>query len=324
MTKSTGWPSCGARYFPATTPGLTNTNQMTKIKTQIKNITPAMAEKMLNEANTRTEKGEFLNRMISERRVRQLATAMNKGRWLVTHQGIALDTNGNLLDGQHRLWAVMRSGCTVPMAVTTGLPVGNRGNKTMDVLDIGKPRTVRTALHISHGYTHREAFVFAPATRYIASFVTKMAFTYTTQQCIDILGIYEPHIRAIMNHIANTQREGKMPIAILSFYHASNPEKASKFAESYYRGENLEAGDPAYAFAHYTANVKGRNTGAHTARAALVLAQCLYHHSLDQKMGQLKPSYAAMEWLIGLQPDNVAKIFDIISVMNFRIEKEYQ
>src|SRR5258706_8448145 len=110
-------------------------NQMNKIKTQMKSITPQWAEKVLNESNTRIERGEFLNRPISERAVRQMAAAMLKGQWVASHQGIAFDVKGNLMDGQHRLWAVVRSQCTIPMLVTTGLPVGNGVYKTMDILD---------------------------------------------------------------------------------------------------------------------------------------------------------------------------------------------
>ncbi|HSW45686.1 MAG TPA: ParB/RepB/Spo0J family partition protein [Phycisphaerae bacterium] len=38
-------------------------------------------------------------------------------------QGIAFDVNGVLQDGQHRLWAIALSGCTVPMNVTVNTPV---------------------------------------------------------------------------------------------------------------------------------------------------------------------------------------------------------
>ena len=39
-------------------------------------------------------------------------------RWKRTHQGIAIAPDGTVLDGQHRLFAVQRSGCTVPMNVS--------------------------------------------------------------------------------------------------------------------------------------------------------------------------------------------------------------
>jgi len=36
---------------------------------------------------------------------RGFAEAMRRGEWMVTHQGIAFDTQGVLVDGQHRLAA---------------------------------------------------------------------------------------------------------------------------------------------------------------------------------------------------------------------------
>lgn len=62
------------------------------------------------------------NRKIRNSVVTRYAEDMRNKKWANTHQGIAIDINGNLIDGQHRLHAVIKSGSTVPMLVTTGLP----------------------------------------------------------------------------------------------------------------------------------------------------------------------------------------------------------
>src|SRR5438046_2404287 len=46
------------------------------------------------------------NRPLSRSTVRGFADAMRSGEWLVTHQGVAFDTDGVLVDGQHRLAAI--------------------------------------------------------------------------------------------------------------------------------------------------------------------------------------------------------------------------
>ena len=78
------------------------------MKTQAKNITPKMAAEMLerhlNPENQRRQ---------SQSVVESYARAMRAGQWLLTHQGIAIDTNGELVDGQHRLSAIVASGATV-------------------------------------------------------------------------------------------------------------------------------------------------------------------------------------------------------------------
>jgi hypothetical protein len=78
--------------------------------TRVEDIDPSLA-KLLLEANVK-------NRSLSSRLVESLVRDIKEGRWLLTHQGIALDTDGKLLDGQHRLTAIALSGATVKMNVT--------------------------------------------------------------------------------------------------------------------------------------------------------------------------------------------------------------
>jgi len=62
------------------------------------------------------------NRRLRKRVVDRYANDMSQGRWRLTHQGIALDETGALIDGQHRLAAIVRSGVTVQMLVVRGVP----------------------------------------------------------------------------------------------------------------------------------------------------------------------------------------------------------
>lgn len=79
---------------------------------QILKITPELAESWLAQ-NT-------FNRPVSMRVVRRYAADMASGSWHLNHQGVAFDSAGVLVDGQHRLHAIIRSGCTVSMMVTWG------------------------------------------------------------------------------------------------------------------------------------------------------------------------------------------------------------
>lgn len=79
----------------------------------IENITPTRAADILT-SNTRNRP---LRRMVVE----QYAAEMRAGRWLQTHQGIALNCDGTLLDGQHRLAAIVESGISQRMVVARGV-----------------------------------------------------------------------------------------------------------------------------------------------------------------------------------------------------------
>lgn len=57
------------------------------------------------------------NRAITKERVLALARDMKSGAFIVTHQCIAFNANGELIDGQHRLSAIVESNITVQMYV---------------------------------------------------------------------------------------------------------------------------------------------------------------------------------------------------------------
>lgn len=106
-----------------------------EVTTQIETITPEIAKEYLshNTAN-RNLRGRTLETMVRD---------MKCGNWKLTHQGIAFDSSGNLVDGQHRLTAVALSGVTVRMMVTR-----NVEDDAIMNIDTGMGRTVGDALKI--------------------------------------------------------------------------------------------------------------------------------------------------------------------------------
>lgn len=110
---------------------------MSEHKVTIVNVTPSLAAEWLK-CNTR-------NRNLSESYVDSLARDMESGRWLFTHQGVAFDIDGVLLDGQHRLNAIVRSGVTVRMVVTNGI-----ARDSIAGIDQGTGRLAQDVLKLSH------------------------------------------------------------------------------------------------------------------------------------------------------------------------------
>lgn len=76
------------------------------------------------------------NRNRKERQVKRLASDMVRDRYRVTHEGLAFDTNGELVDGQHRLFAITISRKPQWMLVTTNLDPYTRS-----LVDAGARRT---------------------------------------------------------------------------------------------------------------------------------------------------------------------------------------
>jgi hypothetical protein len=109
------------------------------------NVTPAMAAAWL--------KNNFVNRLVSDDTVAAYARDMANGVWQPTHQGIAFNDADALIDGQHRLLAIVRAKKTIRTMVTFGLPAKIEGSQmtTMDCVDRGRTRSVADQLKIQHG-----------------------------------------------------------------------------------------------------------------------------------------------------------------------------
>jgi hypothetical protein len=111
---------------------------------KVVNFTPTLAEAILN--NNR------LNRPLREGRVEKYARDMAAGRWRMNAETIKLTRTGDLLDGQHRMFAVIeavnlmakgKSLPPIPMMVVEGLD-----EDVMPTIDTGAARTFADVLTI--------------------------------------------------------------------------------------------------------------------------------------------------------------------------------
>lgn len=113
-------------------------------------ITPKRAQELIDTAEnvtyTTAEGLTTSNRKVSPQRVARYAEDMQEGFWQPTHQGLAIDTEGNLLDGQHRLAAVVQTGVPVTMMVCYGVPV-----ETFWLMDGGYSRSAQSFLDGPYG-----------------------------------------------------------------------------------------------------------------------------------------------------------------------------
>lgn len=91
------------------------------------------------------------NRSLVRQRVQDYARRILRAEWRLNGEAVKLAVDGSLLDGQHRLAAVVEAGkinpkVSVPMFVVTGLPA-----ETQDTMDQGMKRTTANILQI-HGF----------------------------------------------------------------------------------------------------------------------------------------------------------------------------
>ncbi len=99
-------------------------------------ITPAQSKLWLEKFNQK-------NRPVSTLKVTQFGVDMIEGRWLYSHAPILFDPNGQLIDGQHRLYACVESESPFVADVYFGEDPGLRS-----VVDIGTTRTLAHQIQI--------------------------------------------------------------------------------------------------------------------------------------------------------------------------------
>jgi hypothetical protein len=92
-------------------------------------VTPELANELLLQTPEH-------QRRLSAQTVRFYAQQMREGHWHATHQPIAIDTEGKVLDGQHRLAAVVLAKLPMEFVVAYGCDPSS-----FKIVDVGKRRT---------------------------------------------------------------------------------------------------------------------------------------------------------------------------------------
>lgn len=116
-------------------------------------VTPEIAESWLGKNTS--------NRNIRPRIVTKYAADMKAGKWQMTGEAIKFGQSGRLIDGQHRLLAVISARCTVSMVVACGVE-----DVAQSVMDTCTTRTAADGL--SMGGYHNTALMAAIARRRIS------------------------------------------------------------------------------------------------------------------------------------------------------------
>lgn len=129
------------------------------MKFEIIDVTPEKASEWLTH-------GPHNPRPLKKFIIDKYAQDMRQGHWRLTHQGIAFNKDGQVIDGQHRLSAIIKSGKTAKMAVFRDVEEDN-----FDVMDIGALRTRSDILAIE-GIPPKLARILSPAIPYCVNYET--------------------------------------------------------------------------------------------------------------------------------------------------------
>lgn len=274
-----------------------------------KKVTPALAAEWL----TRNPQ----NRALRETTVDSFARDMLTNNWSPNHQGVAFAEGGDLIDGQHRLAAIVRSQKAQWLVIFTGVPVRFEGveTKVMDTVDRGNARSIADILRLEHGVT-TDAPVIAAACLTIARLcvpVSTRAKRATIGQTVAIMGRYAAALKFAREHrSATTGLRSALVMGAVAFAHAVAPTAAAEFYRGFASGSGIVDGSPILTLRNHVMSSLSFGSGcAHERRqdADLVL-HAIGCHRAGVAMPRIpRPNERARaQWFRDHQAEDVAAI----------------
>jgi hypothetical protein len=184
------------------------------------------------------------NRKLKEKTVTAYNIDMRNNAWLLTHQGIAFDEHGNLVDGQHRLMAILQSKRPVTMLVSFGWPTGEK-RKTMDAVDRGVQRSLADQLALQHGIVDAKRVVIIVNDVAAACMGLQRVFKSTTDSILAVFEIYSEEIKWLLENPVKAYGLRSASLAgCMALAYAVYPEKTVEFYRRLITGENLSSTSP--------------------------------------------------------------------------------
>jgi hypothetical protein len=222
-------------------------------------MTPDLAEVYL-ERNTH-------NRPLDKKHVKFLAREMKAGRW--KRNGDTICMNGTrLIDGQHRLWAVVESGVAVPVLLVEGLD-----DDVFNTKDFGKKRSAADVLAIKgEKYSSLLAATVVFIERYMTGQLDQAKRTYSPIEVEELVAKYGDDLRTSVFFCGSLGTKRLVANSVMAGLHyifaKFDKQKSDIFWKSLIAGHGLEENSPVF-----------------------VLRERLVSNSMAK--GKLKPEYVA-------------------------------
>ena len=208
------------------------------LSTNLEMITPELARALLKSDG---------NRPFRRALALRYDESMNRGAWTINGESIKIGESGRLLDGQHRLHAVILHGRPVEMLVTRGIVNEQQAFLTMDS---GSKRKTADRLY---GMQEKNVYALSATLRWTYRYL----WGPTTQKgsaspdADELCKMLEemPEIRDLLHHYEGFRRagfSGSMMCALLYGASQYNQDLALRFAEQCILGANLIMTDSVY------------------------------------------------------------------------------
>lgn len=208
-----------------------------RVTHEVETITPEIAEAWLGRNSH--------NRALRNRHVEDLAGAIKRGEWRLNGDAIRFAKDGSLLDGQHRLWAVIEAGQPIESLVIRGLE-----RDVQETMDYGARRRLSDALRL-RGESNAAglASVLSYFFRMESGQVRNGSVRPSVPQAMALLDAH-PSIRDFVSPASMMNKRFRMSTAMLGavMYQLDSidHDDAEAFWLSLSKGAGLEEGSPIY------------------------------------------------------------------------------
>jgi hypothetical protein len=213
-----------------------------KVNIKYMKITPKKAEEWL-------ENSDLINRPVNDNWVKDLTSEIKKGNWRGDNaETIKLTKNESVIDGQHRLWAIVFAKQSVYAHVAIGV-----SSDVFPTIDVGIRRTGGHTLAVA---SYKNANNLASAARLYYRFkdvgLKKMlsrtgTIKATNKNILDTVD-ESPELVESVTFVSSFKSVRGLHTGKTSFLHClfaqKHSEEANTFIEKLYTGEDLGKGSP--------------------------------------------------------------------------------
>ena len=215
-------------------------------------ITPDMAKEILAK-NTK-------NRRVNKNIVKRYARDMVEGRWKFNGASVLISDEGELIDGQHRLLACIRSGVTFPAYIVRGLEENVRVT-----VDSGRKRSAGDAIQLG-GLAESYAPGIAASSRLVLNYLNGV-HVWEIPSTAEIFDLTSQQPEIAETHILAKPAGKIMQVSILGAVlflgtrERDNDRWATEFVDAIVSGANLREDDPRLVLRNLFLNARMRSQG---------------------------------------------------------------
>lgn len=263
------------------------------MKVEIEIVTPTVAKTYLA-----TSEG---NRNLKHAHLASLVSMIMADQFVMNGSPIRFDQEGNLIDGHHRLTAIVIADKAVKLLVVRGI-----NKDTMQTIDVGVPRSVSDQLKIKRHESHgalRVAYVNW-ALRLLTGYIVPVKTIDQFDEWMKVFGA-GIHVTTDHNvHITRFMRAAPLG-ASLAFAYKADPAVITDLIIQIRDGENLKRTDIAYTIREFM--IKGMDRyDSPIENAKKVLAGC-WAAIEKRPLSRLLVSEQALEFFKGFYDRGNAK-----------------